>query len=164
MEKVCSRCGLSKDIELFNKCNKCLLGKKSHCKSCQKETRKLWYIRNKENQLLYSKRYSKTDKAIIARKLHYQLNVERIRLKNNERRKSPEAKAKARLNQNNRYRSDEKFRLKLNLRTRIRKALKGINKSRHTLDLLGCSLERFKIYLESKFQDGMTWENYGYKG
>ncbi len=29
------------------------------------------------------------------------------------------------------------------------------------LDKLGCSFEELKTYLESKFEDWMTWENYG---
>ena len=31
------------------------------------------------------------------------------------------------------------------------------------LHLLGCSIENFKIYLESLFEVGMSWENYGNK-
>ena len=32
------------------------------------------------------------------------------------------------------------------------------------LDLLGCSLEDLRVYLESKFQIGMSWENCGRGG
>jgi len=39
--------------------------------------------------------------------------------------------------------------------------IKRINKSKSTLQLLGCSLEDFKQYLENKFESDMTWENYG---
>jgi len=35
------------------------------------------------------------------------------------------------------------------------------DKSPYFLDKLGCSFEEFKIYLESKFEDWMTWENKG---
>jgi hypothetical protein len=51
-----------------------------------------------------------------------------------------------------------------NLRSRIWKALKGINKSAHTLELLGCSIEFLKQHLEKQFKPGMTWENYGFYG
>ena len=50
------------------------------------------------------------------------------------------------------------------LRKRVLKALKGISKSAHTLELLGCSIEDFKKHLESLWKEGMSWENQGYKG
>lgn len=31
-------------------------------------------------------------------------------------------------------------------------------------ELIGCSAEELKIYIESKFKPGMTWENYGRNG
>lgn len=51
-----------------------------------------------------------------------------------------------------------------NLRSRISHALKRNSKFSHTLALLGCSIEDFKKYLESKFKSNMSWENYGVKG
>jgi hypothetical protein len=29
---------------------------------------------------------------------------------------------------------------------------------------LGCTIKEFKLYIESIFEPGMTWENHGYKG
>jgi len=49
----------------------------------------------------------------------------------------------------------------LNLRRRIHKVLRGHSKSSETIHLLGCSIPDFRIYLESKFDSGMTWKNYG---
>jgi len=43
------------------------------------------------------------------------------------------------------------------LRHRIYLALKGICKSKSTIKLLGCSLDEFKSYYESKFTSGMNW-------
>lgn len=34
-------------------------------------------------------------------------------------------------------------------------------KSNKTQEILGCSFEEFKTYLESKFEHWMSWENYG---
>jgi hypothetical protein len=28
------------------------------------------------------------------------------------------------------------------------------------MELLGCSIDEFKKYIESLFEDGMTWQNY----
>lgn len=48
-----------------------------------------------------------------------------------------------------------------NVARMIRTALNGHAKSKPTFDALGYTVEELKEYLESQFQDGMTWENYG---
>ncbi len=55
-------------------------------------------------------------------------------------------------------------RLAHNSRVRINVAIKGICKSIHTMELLGCTIDEFKMYLENKFREGMNWNNYGYRG
>jgi hypothetical protein len=61
----------------------------------------------------------------------------------------------------NRRLLDLNFRVSGNLRSRIRIALKGIYKSSTTKKLIGCSIDKLKKYLESKFKLGMNWSNYG---
>ena len=61
----------------------------------------------------------------------------------------------------NKRKIDINFRISGNLRSRIRIALRGIYKSTSTMNLIGCSVEQLKRHLESQFQLGMTWENYG---
>lgn len=63
-----------------------------------------------------------------------------------------------------RIKTDINFRLKVRIRYRLWKALKGLNRNKSTIDLLGCSIEELKIYLQNKFQNGMSWNNYGRKG
>ena len=57
--------------------------------------------------------------------------------------------------------TDIQFRLRKNLRSRISTVLKGKSKLGSAVRDLGCSMEFLKEYLESKFQLGMTWNNYG---
>jgi len=49
-----------------------------------------------------------------------------------------------------------------NLEGRVHMATKRQNtkKIKKVIDLLGCSLEEFKDYLEKKFKIGMVWQNY----
>lgn len=61
----------------------------------------------------------------------------------------------------NRRAHDENFRLRGALRCRLRSVMRGKGKRLSALLLLGCSIEDFFIYLESKFEPGMTRENYG---
>jgi hypothetical protein len=59
---------------------------------------------------------------------------------------------------------DIAIKIKRNLRARLNKAVVGNYKSGSAVKDLGCSIENFKKYLESKWQSGMTWENCGRTG
>lgn len=62
---------------------------------------------------------------------------------------------------NNKRKTDLGYRIRCNLSGRLHAALKGVCASAKTMTLLGCSIESLKTYLESKFETGMNWENYG---
>ena len=59
--------------------------------------------------------------------------------------------------------SNPSFKVACNLRKRLSHLIRlsSATKTAQTLILLGCSLESFRLYLESRFESGMTWENYG---
>jgi hypothetical protein len=50
--------------------------------------------------------------------------------------------------------------LKNSLRARVRKVLKGLSNGESTIKLLGCSSDEFIKYIESKFINGMSWDNW----
>jgi hypothetical protein len=61
-----------------------------------------------------------------------------------------------------RKKEDVGYKIKNNLRNRIRYALiNKTTKSSKTIELLGCEVEFFKIWLEFQFDENMSWENYG---
>lgn len=60
-----------------------------------------------------------------------------------------------------RKKNDPNFKIRINLRNRLGRAIKGDYKTGSSIKDLGCSVEEFKIYLESKFQSGMNWKNWG---
>lgn len=43
---------------------------------------------------------------------------------------------------------------------RVRSALRTC-KSKKSIEYLGCDIQTYKNYIQEKFKDGMTWENYG---
>jgi len=63
--------------------------------------------------------------------------------------------------------TDIQWKLKANLRGRYLDALKRhtsggkVNKHHSAIDLLGCSIEFYKQYLEQQFKPDMTWRNHG---
>ena len=65
------------------------------------------------------------------------------------------------------WKNSEKRRVTHRLRTRIWKALtrnKGTRTPKKTISLVGCSIPELRKHFESKFEHGMTWENYGIGG
>jgi hypothetical protein len=55
------------------------------------------------------------------------------------------------------------FKITKNMRCRLYHAVKaqGADKSARTFELVGCTSEELMAHLESKFTEGMSWDNYG---
>jgi len=62
-----------------------------------------------------------------------------------------------------RWATDPLYRLREGSRRTIGDALRegGIAKSHRTFELIGCTVEFYKAYLEERFDANMTWENWG---
>lgn len=171
--KKCHMCLLEKEDSEFNKrrCNQCIL--------CEKKWKKEWYQKNKKIISKKAQTYRKKNKKIIKQKkqIYYLKNKNSIDLKNKLHReknreylnkKSNEYYHKNKKNihqkQKEYLQNNIQAKTKHNLRTRINLVLKGKIKSGSTIDLLGCSIEFFLQYIESKFLPGMTWNNHTKSG
>lgn len=60
-----------------------------------------------------------------------------------------------------RKKEDPQFRMRCNLRTRVRAALIAKKVKRCDVGLIGCSQAELFAHIEKQFTEGMTWENYG---
>lgn len=139
-EKRCPMCKKKypRTNEFFHK-NSCISdGLSIYCKSCALEINKKSKIKYRDKIIMNSKRYNKD-----------RIKSGYFRAYYKERRKN-----------------DVDFNVLNALRNRLWQALttcKGI-KSASVLKLTGCSLLELKKHLESQFDEGMTWDNYGYYG
>lgn len=61
-----------------------------------------------------------------------------------------------------RLQDDPIYRLIDCYRTRVRNALKSQIKSEKTMDLIGCTADFLRKWIEAKWVLGMNWSNYGY--
>jgi hypothetical protein len=62
-----------------------------------------------------------------------------------------------------RRKTDKFFKFKDGIRLRILCSIRrmGYTKKSKTLEILGCTWEFFKSYIEQRFKEGMSWENHG---
>jgi hypothetical protein len=63
-----------------------------------------------------------------------------------------------------RLKTDLNYKLKYKLRICVRQYITKEYKTTKTMDLLGCTVNEFRNYLEGKFTKGMSWQNYGRNG
>ncbi len=150
--KKCSKCKDIKPVSDFNKCKSNKDGLYYYCRSCDNKQGKLY---KSSNPLSKIKKELKREKAKQQIKLWRNENPEKSKEYQREYGKTYGK---------NRRQNDISFRIRDNLTTRIWFALKGGVKSKGTIEMLGCSIEFFKSHLEAKFQEGMTWDNYGRNG
>lgn len=110
------------------------------------ESKKTWYSKNQERLKTERQQYYADNKE------EFSVRSRKYRLSHKEEKNKKEKERRD---------SDPQYHLASNLRTRFNRAIKQNYKSGSSVRDLGCSVEEFKEYLESKFQLGMTWENYG---
>ena len=167
--KSCSKCKIEKELTLFYKCSRNKSGYRSQCITCENEykeankdkqreysknrvynpiSKRNYYLENKESILLQRKSTYESNKES---KLEYQKDYQR----NN--------KNKRNTYLNERRQNDPLFRLITNVRNLIYNSFyyNGYSKNSKTEELLGCSFEELKEYLESKFEPWMNWDNRG---
>ena len=158
--KVCTGCGKRKLLKYFynkskydkiprSRCKKCcnLLSRSWEKHNCQKKRRwlKAWQEKNREKVNQYARDW---------RRKHKKKSIQCVR---RWRRDNPLK------NKQSAQKTKNKIQIKLanRLRTRLWHALRGVVKSAHTLELLGCSISQLIKHLEKQFKKGMTWANYG---
>jgi hypothetical protein len=120
--------------------------------SYKKEKLKEWRENNVEHLKDYSKNKYEENKESISenKKVWRENNKDKI----NEYRREY---------QKNRLSKDPLYKLSSSIRNRIGLSFKrnGYTKNSSTYEILGCSFEDFKLYLQDLFKDGMSWENQG---
>lgn len=97
------------------------------------------------------------------RKKYYQANIEEQRKKSKEYYHNNKKSSRVKNNdwKKKKMKEDGFFRMKKNLRDRIREYLINSGKSKRTMDIVGLDKITFRTYIENKFIGGMSWENYG---
>lgn len=118
-----------------------------------------------EKRKLYNKNYYQNNRGKILeqKKKYYQENIQERKDYAKEWRTThaDERRIYKRNYANNKLKTDINFKLTYQLRDRLRKAIKSGQKSGSAVRDLGCTIPEFKLYLEAKFQLGMSWDNYG---
>ena len=111
----------------------------------------------------YKRQWNKANKALVKAQQtrHYARHTDKVkaRVANYAKRNKQKLAEQARVRFARKYATNMQFRLAMQLRDRLRKALGRHTKQGSAVKLLGCSISEFIAYLERKFQPGMTWEN-----
>lgn len=174
MEKNCNKCSLKKDSSLFFKDSSHKDGLSTICKECKAIYLKKYYQKNEEkikNQYRDTydpknkkKYYEKNKKNILKKRAKYrENNKEKIKSQGKKYRQTEKHKKSRSAYEKNKKNLDKLYKLKSNIRGLIRNSLiyNGFSKKCKTHKILGCSFQEFKIYIESRFQPWMNWDNHG---
>ena len=137
------------------------------CKYCQSDhplTKEWWYFTRevrckvKEKHLYLARR----EKILLQKAHYYEQNREQLIQKD----KAYRTHNGSKINQRraHRYQNDIQFKIQMRLRCRIVDAISDNQKAGSAVSDLGCSIPELKQHLESKFTEGMTWDNWGLFG
>jgi hypothetical protein len=160
--KYCPKCNITKNDEGFALSQLKING--GWCRSCMREYQKQHYQNNKDYYKSRNEKYEVENKD------------KRKEQRNNWSKENPEYGKVYRYNNrdmintnkrnyvNSKYRTNEKFRLRINVSRAINNQLKmnGYSKSRKSiLNYLSYTMYELKSHIEKQFEPWMTWENQG---
>lgn len=160
-KKSCITCKIKFPLDSFGKDKSRKDGYKYNCKICARLIQQNSRDKKPSHYKDKSKQYYEQNKQIIFQKQYkrnYSNPEERKKYQDNWLKKNPEYYKQYK---KKKRQTDIQYKIKCSLRERIRKSLKNNFKTGKTIELLGCSIEEYIIYLECKFDQNMTWENYG---
>lgn len=159
LTKTCSKCLNALTLENFHKCAKGRYGRVSVCKSCRHACAQS----HKMEKSFYDKRYRKQESEKIREYQKLWSNCNKEKRADYQRTYREKHKEKVNINAAQYVRKKLSTNLEAKLAHNIRKRLYRAIKSKKysSVDALGCSIKQLKEHLESQFQHGMTWENYG---
>lgn len=151
--KICSKCGLKKDVSEFYK----LRGStRPECKNCTYKSNRKYRENNRDFIRSLKRKYHNSDIGKETNRKYTKKYRENI---------PKEVKDKLRLSHkiwcHNQYNSNSRYKLIVSIRNLIGKSFRNQIKSKSTIDILGCSIDEFRIYIENQFTDGMNWGNQG---
>jgi hypothetical protein len=143
--KTCTKCGVEKPLDDYYKSKKCLYGRMSYCKVCQKKQSKNYYNSNKDKKRIY----------VIN-------NFEKIKEYNKNYKLTYDIDEYQKKYRKFRYNTDSLFKIKITVRNTINRFID--DKNIKTNEILSCDWETLKNHIESQFTEDMTWDNHGLKG
>jgi hypothetical protein len=115
---------------------------------------KKWRAKNKSKIKQYAKKYYIN---------YYNQNKQKIVKRAVDWYNNNKDKAHTRINLylHKKRKTDNLFRLTDNIRSLIGGSFKnhGFKKNSKTMQILGCTIQEFKLHIESQFKDGMSWNN-----
>jgi len=168
--RICNQCGEEKELDKFYKRKDTKDGYRNNCKDCHN-------LNTKKGTEKYQQKESSKEKARIWNEKYWNENKEYFTIKNKEKydrnrdsyllQKKEYNKLnrdKINLRLRNRYKEDILFKISRSIGSIIGASFRknGYSKTSNTFNILGCTFDEFRIYLESKFEPWMNWENRGF--
>jgi len=169
-EKICTTCKETKPLDAFFKSAHGKFGVGSKCRLCLVE----WQRNNPNRKFNLIKYASKNRESINTKrreKYHCNLSESReyhrkkaLRLRQTDRQGHRDKMKIWKKNEYTRRKNDPLYLLRRTLRGRFLRAVTAQFKETSVINLVGCSIEELRDYLQSKFKEGMNWENHGIHG
>jgi hypothetical protein len=168
--KQCTKCKIHKEFVFFYKQKISKDGHHNICICCRKEYNlkvkeitSQHYLDNKEKYKNNSKKYYLNNKEKICVKSTEWGKKNPIKVKQHQKKWNKNNLEYFRKWRKKQWDFNPNFRLRVILGNRLNELLKKSKtyKENNIIELINCSIEELKLYLEQQFKPEMTWENHG---